>query len=71
MEKNVAFERYKNRKGVFYPNFPIIDPEKKREKFKNNMGNQKVKTLELTIARQTYVLLCPQLTILLLISNKF
>ena len=50
-------ERYKYRKGVFYLNFPITDPGKTREKFKNNMDNQKVKTLELTIARQTYVLL--------------
>ena len=57
--KKKTSERYKYRKGAFYPDFAIIGPEKRREKLENNMDNRKVKTLVLTIARQTYVVLCP------------
>ena len=44
-ERKVLAERDKCRNGVFYPEFLIIDAEKKRGNFKNNIENQKVKTL--------------------------
>ena len=48
-------------KGFFYHGFLIIEVEKKLENFKNNMNNQKVKTLVLNVATQS---LCAFLTII-------
>lgn len=53
MEKDVPATQDEYQKGVFYPGFLIIGAEKKRENFKNNMDDQKVKTLALTIAARS------------------
>ena len=52
MKENVPAERDKFRKGIFYPRFFIIGPQKKREHFKNNMDSQNTKILVLTFATQ-------------------
>ena len=51
-KENVTTERNKYQKGVFYPGFFVIGMEKKLENFKNNMDNQKVNTLVLTVKTQ-------------------
>ena len=59
MEKNIPVEGDKKQKGGFYSGFLIIGTEKKQENFKNNMNDQRVKILVLTVATQNLLLLCP------------
>ena len=50
--KNVPAKRDKYQKGVFDPCFLIISAEKKQENLENNMDDQKVKILLLTVTTQ-------------------
>lgn len=59
MEKNIPAKRNKYRKGDFEPGFLIIWAEKKHNNFKNNMNDQKMKTLVSTVAMQN---LCASLS---------
>ena len=52
MGENVPAECDKYPNGVFYSSFLIISAEEKWKNFKNNMEDQNVKTLVLTVATQ-------------------